>query len=61
LAKKYNHLSAELENIITKKESPHGACAPPRIATDGLFKLDVDDDIWWEVGLDNMDLSFGSD
>lgn len=61
LAKKYNDLCAELEKMITKKESPRGACAPHRIATDGLFKLDVDDDIWQDVGLDDMDLSFGSE
>ena len=59
LAKKYNDICAELENMIKRKESPRGACAPHRIATDGLFKLDVDDDIWQDVGLDDMDLSSG--
>ncbi|EDR02003.1 uncharacterized protein LACBIDRAFT_310171 [Laccaria bicolor S238N-H82] len=59
LAKKYNDICAELEKMIKRKESPHGACAPHRIATDGLFKLYVDDDIWQDVGLDDMDLSSG--
>ena len=45
--------------MITRKESPRGACAPHRIATDGLFKLDVDDDIWQDVGLDDVDVSPG--
>ncbi|EDQ99462.1 uncharacterized protein LACBIDRAFT_335031, partial [Laccaria bicolor S238N-H82] len=59
LAKKYNDICAELEKMIKRKEIPHGACAPHRIATDGLFKLDVDDDIWQDVGLDDMDLCSG--
>ncbi|KIJ90232.1 hypothetical protein K443DRAFT_70394, partial [Laccaria amethystina LaAM-08-1] len=61
LAKKYNDICAELEKMIKRKESPRGACAPHRIATDGLFKLDVDDDIWQDVGLDDMDLSSGKE
>jgi len=32
---------------------PLGAIAPQYISKDGLFKLDVDDDIWQDVGLDD--------
>ncbi|EDR07473.1 uncharacterized protein LACBIDRAFT_327987 [Laccaria bicolor S238N-H82] len=45
LAKKYNELCGELEAMIKKKQAPCGARAPHPIASDGLFKLDVDDDI----------------
>ncbi|EDR14713.1 uncharacterized protein LACBIDRAFT_305654 [Laccaria bicolor S238N-H82] len=57
LAKKYNNLCSELEKMIKAKQSPRGARAPHKIATEGLFKLDVDDDIWQDVGLDDTDLS----
>jgi chaperonin cofactor prefoldin len=57
LAKKYNELCAELEAMIKKKQAPRGARAPHSIASDGLFKLDVDDDIWQDVGLDESDIS----
>ena len=57
LAKKYNELCVELEAMIKKKQAPRGARAPHSIASDGLFKLDVDDDIWQDVGLDESDIS----
>lgn len=43
--------------MIKKKQAPRGARAPHPIASDGLFKLDVDDDIWQDVGLDDSDIS----
>lgn len=43
--------------MIKAKQSPRGARAPHKISTEGLFKLDVDDDIWQDVGLDDTDLS----
>ncbi|EDR05525.1 uncharacterized protein LACBIDRAFT_302740 [Laccaria bicolor S238N-H82] len=56
LAKKYNDLCVQSIKMVEKREAPHGAWAPHLISTDVLFKLDVDDDIWQDVGLDEMDL-----
>ncbi|KDR70623.1 hypothetical protein GALMADRAFT_75928 [Galerina marginata CBS 339.88] len=43
--------------MITLGKAPRGAVAPLSMELDGLFKLDVDDDIWQDIGLtdDNDD------
>jgi hypothetical protein len=51
LARKYNTLCKELLEMIKAKKAPRGAVAPFPIDMDGLFKLDIDDDIWQDVGL----------
>ena len=33
--------------------APPGALSPSPIACEGLFSLDVDDDIWQDVGLED--------
>ncbi|RDB20434.1 hypothetical protein Hypma_012497 [Hypsizygus marmoreus] len=56
LCKKYNDLCSEMEQRKQRREAPPGAVIPPRIEKEGLFKLDVDDDIWQDIGLyDNED------
>ena len=56
LARKYNTLCQSLEEKIKLKKGPRGAIAPLPIEMDQLFKLDVDDDIWQDIGLtDNND------
>jgi len=50
-AKKYNKLCSDLSKMIDKGKAPRGATAPLLIKLDGLFKLDVDDDIWQDIGL----------
>ena len=56
LARKYNVYCVELENLITLGHAPRGAIALLSIEMDGLFKLDVDDDIWQDIGLtDDLD------
>ncbi|KAJ7604320.1 hypothetical protein DFH06DRAFT_1021208, partial [Mycena polygramma] len=40
---------------IKKGRAPRGAIAPERIAKEGLYKLDVDDAIWQDVGLGDDD------
>ena len=57
LARKYNTLCNDLVEMIKAKKAPLGAIAPLPIEMNGLFKLDVDDDIWQDVGLtdDNDD------
>ncbi|KDR66151.1 hypothetical protein GALMADRAFT_44200, partial [Galerina marginata CBS 339.88] len=51
LVKKYNKLCEELEQMIKSKRAPKGAIAPLAIDTNKLFEIDVDDDIWQDVGL----------
>ncbi|KZS99491.1 uncharacterized protein LAESUDRAFT_667904, partial [Laetiporus sulphureus 93-53] len=53
LTKAYNELCKQLVGLIQKKKSPPRAVAPVPIEVNGLFKLDVDDDIWQDVGLDD--------
>ena len=56
LARKYNKLCDELSDLIKGKKAPRGAIAPVKIDMEGLFKLDVDDDIWQDIGLtDDID------
>jgi len=56
LARKYNKLCKDLEKMINKKKAPRGTISPLAIEMDGLFKLDVDDDIWQDIGLtDDLD------
>ena len=50
-ARKYNKLCTDLSQMMEKHTAPKGAIAPLPIHLDGLFKLDVDDDIWQDIGL----------
>lgn len=54
LCNKYNALCLEMEKSIKSKEAPAGATLPPQIQKEGLFKLDVDDDIWQDIGLEDL-------
>ncbi|KIJ65264.1 hypothetical protein HYDPIDRAFT_27982 [Hydnomerulius pinastri MD-312] len=51
LVSKYNGLCDDLESLIRLCCAPRGAVALHRIPCEGLFDLDVDDDIWQDVGL----------
>ncbi len=51
LAKKYNALCKDLKHMIQHGKAPKGAIVPIAINTDTLFQLDVDDDIWQDIGL----------
>jgi len=51
LVQRYNKLCDELEHMIKAHKAPRGAVAPLSIDSDGLYQLDVDDDIWQDVGL----------
>jgi hypothetical protein len=53
LAKSYNETCDKMKQLITDKLAPLGATMPQHIQKEGLFKLDVDDDIWQDVGLDD--------
>ncbi|KAI6023465.1 hypothetical protein EDC04DRAFT_2869550 [Pisolithus marmoratus] len=47
----YNKLCLQMVGLIHKGKAPQGSIAPLLIPRDSLFKLDVDDDIWQDVGL----------
>ncbi|KAG6834252.1 hypothetical protein H0H93_010868 [Arthromyces matolae] len=55
LCRKYNEACEDLQRRLEKGEGPPGAVAPLPIDKSGLFKLDVDDDIWQDVGLYDSD------
>jgi hypothetical protein len=55
LKNKYNKLCHAITALIQRKHAPHGAIAPECIPSDGLYKLNVDDTIWQDVGLDDDD------
>jgi hypothetical protein len=47
----YNQLCKEILSLIRHNQAPRGAVAPQVIQRDGIFKLDVDDGIWQDIGL----------
>ncbi|KAI5985438.1 hypothetical protein F5J12DRAFT_907874 [Pisolithus orientalis] len=51
LASSYNNLCLQIVGLIHKGKAPQGSIAPLLIPRDSLFKLDVDDDIWQDIGL----------
>jgi len=51
LARNYNKMCLELKDLIAKKKAPSGAVAPLLMESAGLFRLDVDDNIWQDIGL----------
>jgi hypothetical protein len=51
--KSYNETCSQMQELITQKSAPRGAVVPQHIQREGLFTLDVDDDIWQDVGLDD--------
>lgn len=55
LATTYNDLCRQISRLIAAGRAPVGALVPQDIAREGLFKLDVDDDIWQDVGLEDDD------
>jgi hypothetical protein len=52
LVKSYNDLCTDIETLVRKGEAPVDAIIPQKIDRGGLFKLDVDDNIWQDTGLD---------
>ncbi|KIJ08728.1 hypothetical protein PAXINDRAFT_88440, partial [Paxillus involutus ATCC 200175] len=47
----YNGLCDKLMALIRQRKAVRGAVMPHYIPREGLFELDVDDDIWQDVGL----------
>ena len=40
-----------MQTLIQQKKAPKNSVAPLKIEMEGLFDLDVDDDIWLDIGL----------
>ncbi|KAG1898846.1 uncharacterized protein F5891DRAFT_954811 [Suillus fuscotomentosus] len=53
LVSTYNGLCSQLRSLIRQRRAPPYAIMPHIIPRDGIFLLDVDDDIWQDVGLDD--------
>ncbi|KAF9070217.1 hypothetical protein BDP27DRAFT_1382877 [Rhodocollybia butyracea] len=51
LACRYNKLCNDMHRLIQQKKAPRNSVAPLKIEMEGLFDLDVDDDIWLDIGL----------
>ncbi|KAK7461154.1 hypothetical protein VKT23_009081 [Stygiomarasmius scandens] len=51
LAQKYNRLVKEIKDLIIIRKAPRNAVAPQPIDISKLFNLDVDDEIWQDIGL----------
>lgn len=55
LASKYNKLCADMAALKANGGAPKQSIIPSKIEREGLFKLDVDDDIWQDIGLNEDD------
>jgi hypothetical protein len=53
LVSTYNGLCSQLRSLIQQHRAPPSAVPPHIILCDGIFLLDVDDDIWQDVGLED--------
>ncbi|KAF4587963.1 hypothetical protein EYR38_009924 [Pleurotus pulmonarius] len=51
LARQFNKLCDDMESLIKAKKAPRGSRPPAKIDLQGLYSLDVDDDIWQDIGL----------
>lgn len=49
----YNTLCGQLHALIRQRKAPAGAIPPQLISHDGIFQLDVDDEIWQDIGLED--------
>ncbi|KAG1770140.1 hypothetical protein EV702DRAFT_1202555 [Suillus placidus] len=54
LVSSYNSLCADLSAVIRQRRSSPNAIAPNPISPAGIFNLDVDADIWQDIGLDDV-------
>ena len=52
----YNKLCCELQGMIRLQRAPPGAIPPLPIPSKGIFELDVDSDIWHDVGLEGCSI-----
>ncbi|KAL0571742.1 hypothetical protein V5O48_010213 [Marasmius crinis-equi] len=50
LARSYNEKVSKMEKMVSLRQAPRNAAPPKQIPMDQLFSLDVDDEIWQDVG-----------
>jgi hypothetical protein len=55
LTKTYNETCSQIHRLIDQGDAPLGAQVPNKIEKESLFKLDVDDEIWQDINVDNLD------
>lgn len=53
LAKSYNDLCATLQDLVKKKKARKGVVGLEPIPDSSLWKLDIDDNIWHNLGLED--------
>ena len=53
LAQSYNDHVKKMNDLICLHKAPRNAVAPHPIEIKGLFNLDVDDEIWDDIGLND--------
>lgn len=54
IARKYNVLCGEIQQMVNRKVAPTGAVVPELIPPGALWTLDVDDAIWQDIGLEDV-------
>lgn len=54
LVSTYNNLCADLSALIRQRRSPPNAIPPNPISPTGIFDLDIDADIWEDIGLNDV-------
>lgn len=57
LVTKYNTLCDKIAHCITKGAAPEGSIPPVKIPKERVWSLDVDDEIWQDVGLEDGEMS----
>jgi hypothetical protein len=57
LARTYNDLCQQLRTLSDQGQAPRNVVLPQLVKIKGLFDLDVDDEIWQEISLDDEDVS----
>ena len=55
LVRKYNAQRDDMKKIIARQKDGAHRILPAKIEIEGLFKLDVDNEIWQQTGLDDND------
>ncbi|KAJ6465260.1 hypothetical protein C8R45DRAFT_1106910 [Mycena sanguinolenta] len=53
IVRQYNNLCKEMSRLIAHRKAPRNAVAPTPIDMKGIWALDVNNDIWQDVGLDD--------
>lgn len=53
LVRHYNKLCSEMATLVRQRKAPRNAIPPKPIDAKGIWGLDVDDEIWQDVGLDD--------